>query len=243
MKLQGVIFDLDGTLVDSEPNFQVSDTAFVAHFGGTFDQQWREQCVGMGSRAFVALVKKRFGLAQPMQELEAMKDSLYLDIARGRTKVFPEMEKLVKGFAVQGMPMAVASGSSLPVIEAILKDTGLRPYFRAVLSSDETENAKPAPDVFLLAARKLDLQPKFMLVLEDSQHGVEAGKAAGMRVCALPSVWPKGGEASLRKADLLFEKGPAEFRAEAVFEWIERTYCQCSDCTLYEMGVCPDPEN
>jgi HAD superfamily hydrolase (TIGR01509 family) len=243
MKLQGVIFDLDGTLVDSEPNWHVSDTAFVEHFGGTFDEPWREQCIGMGSRAFAAVVKKRFNLHQPLEELEALKDRLYLDAARGHTKVFPEMEKLVKGFAVQGMPMAVASGSSLQVIEAVLKDTGLRPYFRAVFSSDETKNAKPAPDVFLLAARKLDLSPKVLLVMEDSQHGVEAAKAAGMRVCALPGVWPKGGEESLRKADLLFEKGPSEFRAEEVLEWIDRTYCQCDDCTLYEMGVCHDPED
>ncbi|MEI8092612.1 MAG: HAD family phosphatase [Spirochaetales bacterium] len=240
MKLQGVIFDLDGTLVDSEPNWYLSDKAFVGHFGGVFDEQWRDQCVGMGSRAFVAMVCEKFGLKQSQTELEALKDRLYLDVARGKTTVYPEMLKLVKGFSAQGMPMAIASGSSFPVIEAIVEETGLRPLFQHLISSDEAQRPKPAPDVFLLAAKRLGLEPHEVLVLEDSQYGVEAAKAAGMRVCAIPSAWPEGGRASLRKADLLFDKGFAEFQAETVLDWIDRTFCQCDDCTLYEMGVCRD---
>jgi HAD superfamily hydrolase (TIGR01509 family) len=241
MKLQGVIFDLDGTLVDSEPNWFVSDAAFIAHFGGTFDEAWRDECVGMGSRDFVAMVKKRFGLTASQQELEQLKDSLYLETARGNTRAFPEMVKLVKGLAAQGMAMAVASGSSLPVIESILEETGLRGYFGRIVSSDQVPRSKPAPDVFQHTAALMGLAPGEVLVLEDSHFGVTAAKAAQMKVVAIPTVWPRGAEDVLHSADLLFAGGHPEFKAETLLEWIDRQFCLCDDCTLYELGRCSDP--
>jgi HAD superfamily hydrolase (TIGR01509 family) len=241
MKLEGVIFDMDGTLVDSEPNWWVSDRKFVEHFGGTYDEPFRNECVGMGSKNFVLLIKEKLNLHQTVEELMAFKDRLYLEAARGNTRAFPEMVKLVKGFAVEKMPMAVASGSSLPIIEEILSAAGIREYFGPhVYSSDQVTRAKPFPDIFLHAAKKLGVAPHDTLVFEDSQHGVEAGKAARMRVCAVPQVWTETSRASLEKADLLFRGGMAEFGAEAVLEWIDTTYCQCADCTLYELGRCSD---
>lgn len=241
MKLEGVIFDMDGTLVDSEPNWWVSDARFIERFGGTYDEAFRNECVGMGSKNFVLLIKEKFGLTQSVEELMVLKDTLYLDVARGRTKAFAEMVKLIKAFAVEKMPMAVASGSSLPVIEAILTEVGIRDYFGPHLySSDMVLRAKPFPDVFLLAAERLQVKPHDVLVFEDSHHGVAAGKAAGMKVCAVPQVWTESGRVNLQKADLLFRQGMAEFSAEAVLEWIDTTYCQCADCTLYELGRCSD---
>ena len=241
MKLEGVIFDMDGTLVDSEPNWFVSDGLFVERFGGVYDETFRNDCVGIGSKNFVHLIKEKFGLTESIEELLVIKDQLYLDYAPGRTKAFPEMVKLVKAFALEKMPMAVASGSSLPIIEKVLEEAGLRQYFgQHVYSSDLVENAKPFPDIFLYAANRLRLNPHDTLVFEDSQHGVEAGKAAGMRVCAVPQVWTDKGRKSLEKADLLFRGGMGEFSAEAVLEWIDVTYCQCEDCSLYDLGRCQD---
>lgn len=241
MKLGGVIFDMDGTLVDSEPNWWVSDRKFVERFGGTYDEEFRNECIGMGSKNFVLLIKEKFALTQPVEELMELKDRLYLEAALGHTKAFAEMVKLVKAFAVEKMPMAVASGSSLPIIEAILTEAGIRDSFGPHLySSDMVARAKPFPDIFLHAAQKLGVEPHDVLVFEDSQHGVEAGKSAGMKVCAVPQVWTDKGRASLDKADLLFRQGMAEFSAEAVLDWIDTTYCQCADCTLYELGRCSD---
>ena len=241
MKLGGVIFDMDGTLVDSEPNWFESDRKFLEHFGGTYDEPFRNECIGMGSKNFVVLIKKKLGLTQSVEELLTLKDRLYLEVARGRTKAFPEMVKLVRAFAVEKMPMAVASGSSLPIIEAVLEEAGLREYFgRHIYSSDQAARSKPFPDIFLLTAEKLGVLPHDVLVFEDSQHGVEAGKAAGMKVCAVPQVWTDNNRVSLQKADLLYHGGMAEFSAESVLDWIDHTYCQCADCSLYDMGRCSD---
>jgi HAD superfamily hydrolase (TIGR01509 family) len=241
MKLAGVLFDMDGTLVDSEPIWFESDRKFVEHFGGTYDEPFRNECIGMGGKNFTILIQKKFGLTQSVEELMVLKDRLYLEAARGRIQAFPEMRKLVKAFALEGMPMAVASGSSLEIIEAVLAETGLREFFGShVYSSDQVERAKPHPDLFLYAAGRLGIEPHDTLVFEDSQHGVEAGKAARMKVCAVPQVWTVHSKASLEKADLLFRRGMEEFTAEAVLEWVDSTYCQCADCTLYELGRCQD---
>ncbi len=241
MKLGGVIFDMDGTLVDSEPNWFVSDRLFVEHFGGVYDEDFRNGCIGMGSLSFVRLIKEKYSLTNSEEELLVMKDGMYLQQAQGRTHAFPEMLKLVRAFAVEGMPMAVASGSSLPIIEKVLTEAGLREYFGShVYSSDSVERPKPHPDIFLYAADQLGLNPADLLVFEDSRYGVEAGKAAGMRVCAVPQFFPPQSRPSLEKADLLFPRGMAEFTAEAALDWIDVTYCLCDDCTLYELGRCQD---
>ena len=222
MKFSGVIFDMDGTLVDSEPHWFVSDGRFVERFGGVYDEAFRNECVGMGSRAFVQLIKKKFGVRESDDALLALKDELYLDVARGHAKPFPEMVKLVQMLAEQGVPMAVASGSSPHIIEAVIAEAGLSGAFGAHLYSSElVSRAKPEPDVFLYTAGRLGIPPRELVVFEDSQHGVAAGKTAGMAVVGVPQVWTDKGRAALETADLLFRHGMAGFTADAALKWME----------------------
>jgi HAD superfamily hydrolase (TIGR01509 family) len=221
VKFSGVIFDMDGTLVDSEPHWFVSDSRFVAEFGGVYDEAFRNECVGMGSRAFVQVIQQKFGLKESIDELLAHKDRHYLDVARGHVQPFPEMVKLVEALSDRGLPMAVASGSSPAIIEAVIEEAGLSRYFgRHLYSSELVLRAKPEPDIFLYTAGRLGIPPRELVVFEDSQHGVAAGKTAGMAVVGVPQVWTDKGRAALETADLLFRSGMAEFTADAVLKWM-----------------------
>ena len=178
-----VIFDLDGTLVDSEPNYYEASRQTLAAYGVTgFTWADQEKSVGISTRETVTLWRERYGLDAPVEELLAEKNRRYLELARARTPVHPEMRKFVELLAGEGVPMAVASGSALRAIEAILAGTGLDTYLRTVVSSDEVACGKPAPDVFLFAASQMGTDAGRCLVLEDSVPGVLAARAAGMRV-------------------------------------------------------------
>ena len=240
MKLDAVIFDLDGTLVDSEGLYFESDRRFVERFGGVYDDEFRAECIGMGTLPFCRLIKDKYQLSESVDELVKLKDSLYLETARGRIAAFPEMLKLVQAFSVERLPMAVASGSSLGVIREILSLTGLEPYFTHLYSSESVPNPKPAPDIFLYAASQLEANPAACLVFEDSQHGVAAALAAGMRVVAVPFVMTEKGKSQFAKADLLFPSGMSGFTAEAVLDWIDSHYCLCEDCSFFDFGLCQE---
>jgi HAD superfamily hydrolase (TIGR01509 family) len=98
-------------------------------------------------------------------------------------------------------PLAVASSSNRPLIDLVLELSGLAPYFRATVSSEEVPRGKPAPDVYLEACRRLDAQPTRAAAIEDSHAGIGSAKAAGMRVLAIPNpAFPPGDEA-LAQAD------------------------------------------
>ncbi len=240
MKLDAVIFDLDGTLVDSEDLYFESDRRFVERFGGVYDDAFRAECIGMGTLPFCRLIKEKYGLTESVEALVELKDQYYLETARGRITAFPEMLKLVQAFSVERLPMAVASGSSLTVIHEVLALTGLAPYFTHLYSSEAVPNPKPAPDIFLHAARQLEAIPAACLVFEDSQHGVAAALAAGMRVVAVPFVMTEKGKSQFSKADLLFPSGMSGFTAETVLEWIDTHYCLCEDCSFFDFGLCQE---
>ncbi|MER6085227.1 HAD family phosphatase [Streptomyces sp. NPDC001833] len=214
-----VIFDLDGTLVDSEPNYYEATRQMLAGHGVT-DYTWavHERLVGISTLETVMLLRDRHGLRPPVAELLAETNRRYLELARTRTRAYPEMRKFVELLAAEGVPSAVASGSSPEAIEAILAGTGLGAYLRTAVSADEVARGKPAPDVFLEAARRLGAVPADCVVLEDAAPGVAAAHAAGMRCIAVPYAATQAD--LLTTADLLLHGGQAEFTARAAYDWL-----------------------
>ncbi|MHA5048254.1 HAD family hydrolase [Streptomyces sp. SD15] len=216
-----VIFDLDGTLVDSEPNYFEAGRLTLAAQGIT-DFTWddHEQYVGISTRETLALLKDRYGLRAPLDTLLADKNRRYLELARASTRVYPQMRKFVELLAGAGVPMAVASGSSPAAIEAILTGTGLAAHLPTVVSADEVAHGKPAPDVFLEAARRLGAAPADCVVLEDAAPGAAAAHAAGMRCIAIPYVAAQADDPAFADAGLLLRGGQAEFTARAAYDWL-----------------------
>ncbi|MGW0965880.1 HAD family hydrolase [Streptomyces sp. NPDC002516] len=216
-----VIFDLDGTLVDSEPNYFEAGRLTLAGQGvGDFTWADHETYVGISTQETVALWKERYGLALPLETLLAEVNRRYLELARASTPVYPEMRAFVHLLAAAGVPMAVASGSSREAIEVILSGTGLASRLTTVVSADEVAHGKPAPDVFLEAARRLGAVPADCVVLEDAAPGAIAAHAAGMRCVALPYLPDQADDPAFSRADLLVRGGQTGFSARAAYDWL-----------------------
>ncbi|MEU6446446.1 HAD family phosphatase [Streptomyces sp. NPDC046979] len=218
-----VIFDLDGTLVDSEPNYYEAGRLTLAEYGVP-DFTWadHETYVGISTQETVADWKRRYALTAPVEELLAVKNRHYLELARTSARAYPEMRRLVERLASEGVPLAVASGSSPEAIGAILARTGLDAHLRTVVSADEVARGKPAPDVFLEAARRIGADPAHCVVLEDAAPGAAAAHAAGMRCIAVPYVAAQADAPEFATAGLLVRGGQDAFTARAAYDWLAK---------------------
>lgn len=181
-----VIFDLDGTLVDSEPNYYEAGCRLLARYGvRDFDWEAHTRFIGIGTRETLTVLRAEYGIDAPVEELLAGKNALYLELAGTSTEVFPQMRVLVERLHAAGVPMAVASGSSRAAIGAVLAVTGLDAYIPLYVSAEEVAHGKPEPDVFLETARRMGAEP----------HGL---RGAGGRP-ARSGCRARGGHAVLRR--------------------------------------------
>ncbi|GAA3398418.1 HAD family phosphatase [Streptomyces roseoviridis] len=218
-----VIFDLDGTLVDSEPNYYEATLRTLGAYGVTredFGWEQHTRFIGIGTRESLEILAGHYGVDAPLDALLAATNGHYLELARASTPVFPEMRAFVQRLYADGVPMAVASGSSRSAIEAVLAGTGLDAYLATLVSAEEVPRGKPAPDVFLEAARRLGAVPERCVVLEDAPPGAAAARAAGMRCLALPYVAGTADDPAFADADRLLRGGQADFTAGAALRWL-----------------------
>jgi HAD superfamily hydrolase (TIGR01509 family) len=216
-----VIFDLDGTLVDSEPNYYEAGRRLLAGHGvRDFGWERHTDFIGIGTRETLEALRAEYGIAAPVGELLAEKNRLYLELAGASTEVFPQMREFVERLHASGAAVAVASGSSRAAIEAVLGRTGLAPLFPVTVSAEEVPHGKPEPDIFLEAARRLGVPPGRCVVVEDAVPGAAAARAAGMRCIAVPYPAAAAVSPGFRTAELVFRGGQAEFTARAALEWL-----------------------
>lgn len=223
--IEAVLFDLDGTLIDSEPVYVDSNREFLARYGVHYDRERSESFVGRGTSEMLkdleAMHPESPLSALPLAEKTRMIDEAYMAYAPGRVKAFPGVEALARRLRDRGVPIAIASGSSPGVIRLMVESCGFEGLFGAVVAAAEVPRGKPAPDVFLEAASRLGVDPSRCLVLEDSEFGVQAALAAGMACVALPSPGSPW-RAAFERADLIVNGGAGSFEPElalAAFDW------------------------
>ncbi|MFG2222744.1 HAD family hydrolase [Streptomyces sp. NPDC048644] len=216
-----VIFDLDGTLVDSEPNYFEAARRVLAGYGVT-DFSWEDHTrfIGISTRETLLTLKREYRIDAPIEELLAAKNHAYLELARAHTRAFPQMRAFVERLHGAGHPMAVASGSSRTAIETVLAGTGLDAQLTTLVSAEEVAHGKPEPDVFLEAARRIGAEPGDCVVLEDAPPGAQAAHRAGMRCIAVPYVEGSADHPAFATAGLRFDGGQDQFTAQAAYDWL-----------------------
>jgi beta-phosphoglucomutase len=189
-RVQAVIFDMDGVIVDSEPHHERAFLDVFEQIG--YGQSHGIRFADFIGRSDITVWREFVGRHNPpfdLEELIAMKQQRVLDLMHAANPIFPGLPDLVRSLAAQ-YPLAVASGSVHPVIDAVLAMKGLRPFFSAVVSYTDVPRGKPAPDIFLRAAELLSVPAAHCCVIEDSKPGVAAGLAAGMHVIAITNTHP-----------------------------------------------------
>jgi HAD superfamily hydrolase (TIGR01509 family) len=210
--IEAVVFDLDGVLLDSEQIWDEVREQLARERGGRWHERAQRAMMGMSSTEWSQYMHDEIGLPESPEEISA-------EVVRRLEEQYRQHLPLLDG-AVEAVerlaahwPLGIASSSNREVIDLVLELSGLAPFFKVTVSSEEVARGKPAPDVYLEAARRLGVTPERSAAIEDSENGIRAAKAAGMRVIAIPNPhFPPDPEA-LEEADVtlgsLAELSPA----------------------------------
>jgi HAD superfamily hydrolase (TIGR01509 family) len=181
-----VIFDMDGVLVDSEPLHLRATQAALGPRGGSFTEHDNRAFFGATDPEMLRVLRILFDLPQSTAELVEARTVHLVELIRTEARPLPGVPDVPLRLRKAGFRLALATASPRPIVRAVLETIGLPRGFEAIVSGDEIVRGKPAPDAFLLAARRLGIDPEQCVVVEDSKNGVLAGKAAGMLVAAVP---------------------------------------------------------
>jgi HAD superfamily hydrolase (TIGR01509 family) len=184
--IDAVVFDLDGLLLDSEQVWDDVREQLVRERGGTWSDTAQADMMGMSSPEWSRYMHDTLGLRESPDEINDEVVRRMLERYRARLPLLPGALEAVRRLAAK-WPLGLASSSNREVIEAFLDAARVRDLFAATVSSEEVARGKPAPDVFLEAARRLGVPPQRCAAIEDSANGLRAARAAGMRVVAIPN--------------------------------------------------------
>jgi HAD superfamily hydrolase (TIGR01509 family) len=212
--IDAVVFDLDGLLIDSEQLWDEARREFVMEEGGRWHDLAQKEMMGMSSPEWSRYVHDELGVDLAPQRISEEVVRRLEDLYREHLPLVPGAGKAVEQLAAR-WPLALASSSNRELIDLVLGIGGLATYFRATVSSEEVDRGKPAPDVYLEAARKLAVEPSLCVAIEDSHNGILSAVAAGMRVIAIPNRTFPPGEDALSKAVLVLP-GLGDLTVEAV---------------------------
>ncbi len=196
------MFDLDGVLLDSESAWDAARRAVVEQTGGRWRAGATEAMMGMSSPEWSRYLHEALGAALAPEQINERVVSTLLDSYRRRLPLLPGAVAAVRRLA-QRWPLGLATSANRPVIDLVLEEAALGDCFAATVSAEEVAHGKPAPDVYLAAARKLDVDPACAAAVEDSSNGLRAAAAAAMLVIALPNRDYPPTAAALALADLV----------------------------------------
>lgn len=187
-KIAAFVFDMDGVLIDSEPVHYESTRMLFEELGASLKETVNNEFLGSTDRFMFEVLRERYGLASTVDQLIERRKAIYMGILQEDGLPWREgIRELIADLAEAHYRLAVASSGLKHIIMHTLEDGGIDQLFEAVVSGDEITQPKPAPDIYLEAARRLKIEPSHCAAIEDTDVGVRSAKAAGMFTIAFPN--------------------------------------------------------
>ena len=182
---EAVIFDLDGTVVDSMWVWPAVDVEFLGQHGLELPDDLQQELDGKSFYESAVHIKKRLGLDETEEELMDIWNKMAMDRYVNEVKVKESVKEFLQVLKANGIKTGIASSNSAVLVDATLRANGVYEYFDSVHTANEVAKGKPSPDIYLLVAEDLQVKPENCLVFEDIVMGILAGKNAGMQTCAV----------------------------------------------------------
>jgi HAD superfamily hydrolase (TIGR01509 family) len=202
--IRAVIFDLDGVLIDSEERWTEAKRGFVEETGGRWRDDAAQAMLGMSSTEWSRYLHDDLDVPLPPEEINAAVVARMLEDYRRDLPLIDGAVDAVRRLGSRWV-LGLATSSNREVIDVVLEAAGLAGAFVATISSEEVARGKPAPDVYLEAAARLDVAPREAAAIEDSTNGLRAAEAAGLAVVAIPNPAYPPGEEALAAADVVLD--------------------------------------
>ena len=182
---EGVIFDMDGSLVDSMWIWKAIDIEFLGRHGYEVPENFQKDLGGMSLKEMSYYFKERFCIPGSPEEIQAEWNRMAMDKYQHEVFLKPGAKALLGYLKKERIPCGIATSNSRKLVEALLTALDLGDAFDAVITGDEVTRGKPDPEIYLLASGKMGADPRHCLVFEDIISGIQAGLAAGMEVCSV----------------------------------------------------------
>lgn len=213
---KAIIFDLDGTLMDSMWLWDDIDIEYLGRYGYTPPDDLQKEIEGMGFTETACYFKKRFDLPDTVEEIKREWNRMAYEKYAKEVPLKKGVKNFLKKINEQGLKIGIASSNSRELIMASLRSNGVADYFDCITTSCDVPKGKPAPDVYLRVSDTLGVTPKDCLVFEDVPNGILAGKNAGMEVCAVEDEYSIDQQGEIKKL--------ADYYIRSYDEIFEKTY-------------------
>lgn len=188
-EIDAVIFDLDGTLVDSMWIWTKIDIEYLGRFGISCPEDLQSAIEGMSFSETAAYFKKRFAIPDSIEKIKADWNEMTREKYKNEVPLKPGAADFLKKCRSRGMRLGIATSNSTELVSEAAQSLGVRDYFDVIMTACEVSRGKPAPDIYLAVAERLSVSPARCLVFEDIAPGIQAGLAAGMKVCAVEDAY------------------------------------------------------
>ncbi len=181
-----VIFDLDGVLADSEQWWNQIDAKLLAEHGVKYRGEYHRDVLGVSYQVAVEFYQNAFHISAPVEELMRRRGEIATDFFANRVGLFSSAKTTLERLRKMKLPLALTTSSVSASAYPFLQRTGIKDFFRVIVTGDQVPRGKPYPDIYLQTSQKLRVPPDACLAIEDALAGVAAAKAANIRVAAIP---------------------------------------------------------